>query len=497
VGGDAAVGWMHSGPGGVGANGARLVAPNVIQAHREELRAASRGAIDHMVIDVIGSLFDQILSDPKVPPQMAREIARLQLPVLRAALGDPSFFSSRRHPVRRFVNRIASLGSGLEDLADERAKRLFARVHELVQDVVQGDFEHVGTYEAKLAELEAFVASEARQDMVGADGSDAASLFQQKEDQLRLQRLYATQLQGELRGVTAPEFLREFVAQVWSQVLLASAAKDGAQSPRLQRLKDTAAQLLMSVQPKASPALRKSFLTELPKLMQTLNEGLDLISFTDDKRRAFFGLLLPAHAEALKAGSASTLDYNLMAKKVESVVERPLPAAGDLKAMSAAELPVLDDAILVAPFSKAEAAQVGLVSEAAVDWNGVVDIDLSAEPELKAVDIHIEGLSASNDEPEPSRGKSLADHVQIGFAYQMHLQGQWEKVRLAHVSQGRTFYVFTHGNKHKQTVSLTHRMLTRMCETGRMRAFENAYLIERATARARQQLAQLGSRKSA
>jgi hypothetical protein len=36
-------------------------------------------------------------------------------------------------------------------------------------------------------------------------------------------------------------------------------------------------------------------------------------------------------------------------------------------------------------------------------------------------------------------------------------------------------------------------MLVRLCETGRMRAFENAYLIERATARARRQLAALRS----
>ena len=76
---------------------------------------AATGALDHMVIDVIASLFDQILSDAKVPPQMARQIARLQLPVLRAALGDNSFFSSRRHPVRRFINRIASLGTAVED----------------------------------------------------------------------------------------------------------------------------------------------------------------------------------------------------------------------------------------------------------------------------------------------------------------------------------------------------------------------------------------------
>jgi Protein of unknown function (DUF1631) len=481
---------------GTGSNGAMLMAPNLIHVHRDELRAASRGSIDHMVIDVIGSLFDQILSDPKVPPQMARQIARLQLPVLRAALGDPSFFSSRRHPVRRFVNRIASVGTSLEDFSEERAARLLVKVRELVQDVVQGDFEQVDTYEAKLAELEAFVAEESREDVVNEHG-DAAALLQQKEDQLRLQRLYSTQLQGELKTVAVPEFLRDFVSQVWSKVMLAAAARDGADSERVKRMKATAGQLLMSVQPKASPSQRKAFLTELPRLMQTLNEGLDLIGFADDVRRTFFGQLLPAHAEALKAGGARTLDYNLMAKRVESVVERPVPGVVDLRTTPVGELPVLADEILVEHFSADEASRLGLVKESAVDWNGVVDIDLSAEPELTAVDIHIEGLSASNDAPEPSRGKSLADHVQIGFAYQMHLQGQWEKVRLAHVSPGRTFYVFTHGKKHKQTVSLTHRMLMRMCETGRVRAFENAYLIERATARARQQLAQLGARKSA
>ena len=89
------------------------------------------------------------------------------------------------------------------------------------------------------------------------------------------------------------------------------------------------------------------------------------------------------------------------------------------------------------------------------------------------------------------RGKSLADHVQIGFAYQMNVEGTWTKVRLSHISAGRGFFVFTHGAKQRQTISMTHRMLTRLCESGRLRAFENAYLIERATARARRQLAQL------
>ena len=65
----------------------------------------------------------------------------------------------------------------------------------------------------------------------------------------------------------------------------------------------------------------------------------------------------------------------------------------------------------------------------------------------------------------------------------------WQKVRLAHVSAGRSFFVFTTGRKHQETISMTARMLARMCETNRMRAVESAYLMERATHRARKQLA--------
>ncbi len=466
-------------------------AQNLIRAHRDELRAASKGSIDHMVIDVIGSLFDQILSDPKVPPQMARQIARLQLPVLRAALGDPTFFSSRRHPVRRFVNRIASVGVGFDDFTDERGQRFLAKVRELVQEIVQGDFEQIDLYEAKLASLESFVVEQAREEVL--EVGDAVAVLQEKEDELRLQRMISVQLQTDLKALAGPEFLRQFIVDTWSQVLLKSTLAQGAEHEKTRRFRQVGSELFMSVQPKASPQQRKAFLSDLPRLMQSLKEGMDLIRWPDAQRNHFFGQLLPAHAEALKNAGTRTLDYNLMAKRVEGALERPLPSRSDLKTAPMVDLPVLSDEILSAPFNADEAQRVGLLSETAVDWTGKVDIDLSAqEPELTAGDVQIEGLPASGEAMEPTRGKSLADHVQIGFAYHMQLQGGWEKVRLSHVSAGRTFFVFTYGQKHRQTVSLTYRMLARLCETGRLRAFESAYLLERATARARRQLAELG-----
>lgn len=143
--------------------------------------------------------------------------------------------------------------------------------------------------------------------------------------------------------------------------------------------------------------------------------------------------------------------------------------------------------------TREEAARIGLVDESAVDWSRKVDIELDLEPELQPVDLEIPGLPKPVEAAEPASGRTLADHVQIGFSYQMHLDGEWHKVRLAVVSAGRTFFVFTSGHRHQRTISLTYRMLSRMCESGRMRAYESAQLIERATARARRQLAELGA----
>ena len=108
-----------------------------------------------------------------------------------------------------------------------------------------------------------------------------------------------------------------------------------------------------------------------------------------------------------------------------------------------------------------------------------------------ALDLNLD--LATPEPPEPTRGPQLMDHINLGFAYQMHLKDEWQKVRLAHVSAGRSFFVFTRGRKHQETISMTARMLTRMCETNRFRAVESAYLIERATLRARKQLAALGT----
>jgi hypothetical protein len=469
--------------------GALAPVPNLILANREELHRTATGSLDHMVIDVVGSLFDQILADPKVPPQMARHIARLQLPVLRAALGDATFFSSRRHPVRKLVNRMASLAVAFEDFSDGPGKKFLALVRELVDEIVGGDFDQMALYEQTLDRLESFVAEQAQRDVEA--NSRASTLLDQKEVDLLLQQRYMQQLRAALAPVPMEDFLRQFLAQVWTQALMKATSLDGANSERVKRLRLAGRDLVMSVQPKGSPADRKAFLLRLPQLMKDLNEGIALIGWSQVAKKDFFDKLMPAHAQSLKGESLRTLDHNLLVKQLDAILATPLPKPEDAMRGGSA-VPVLEDIVSGPGFTPDEAARIGLVDESAIDWNGTVDIDLSAEPEVSQIDINIDGLPPP-DPVEPTQGASLADHVQIGFSYRMHFEGQWHKVRLSHISPGRTFFVFTRGSEHQHAISMTARMLARLCDTGRLRAFENAYLIERATARARAQLAALRS----
>jgi hypothetical protein len=341
-------------------------------------------------------------------------------------------------------------------------------------------------YEQKLDAIEGFIA-EQTQEEVKAQG-DAAALFDLKETELRQQQRYMRQLKAALDPVGMQEFMRDFLAQVWSQAIATATRREGAESALVKKLRLAGRDLVLSVQPKGTPTDRKDFLMRLPTLMKELNQGLALIGWPEAAKKAFFAQLLPAHAESLKGQSLRTLDRNLLTKQLDTILNAPVPAEDS---RSGAPLPVLDDVIAEGTLISAEeAARVGLVDESAVDWDGQIDIDLSAEPEITEVDINIDGLPPV-DPVEPTRGASLVDHLQLGFAYQMHIEDKWQKVRLAHVSPSRAFFVFTRGRKHQSTISMTQRMVTRLCDTGRLRAFENAYLLERATARARKQLAAL------
>ncbi|MBH9553259.1 DUF1631 family protein [Inhella gelatinilytica] len=456
---------------------------NLIQLHREELRQTATAPLDHMVIDVVATLFDAILADSRVPPQMARLLGRLQLPVLRAALGDTSFFAKRNHPVRRFINRLASLACSFEDFTQDPGLSFLKRVSELVEEIAGGDFERLETYDKQLDQLDQFVTEQAKQ-ALSAAGQEAARKLEEKELQARQRLQYEKQLDRALQDLPLPGFLKQFLCKDWGAVIVTAS---GQGEPQALMARRQGRDLAVSVLPKGGSPARKDFLSQLPLLVRGVQLGLDSIGCPESTRKQLFADLMPVHAEALKTPALSPLDHNLLVKRIEAAFGLAVPDEQEaLRATTSLDIN-LEEA-----FNPAEAAQMGLLTEAQVPWDGQVDIDLSAEPDtpVQTVDLAIAGLPEP-ESPEPTHGAALFDHLQIGCAYRIHTGKDWHKVKLTHISDQRSFFIFTEGDHHPKTLTMTARMLRRLCANERFRSVENAFLLERATARARQQLAAL------
>ena len=409
------------------------------------------------------------------------------MPVLRVAMKDPAFFASRRHPVRRLVNRIASLGAALEDLDGAAGQAWLARVDELVLQIVDGRFEQIAAYEEALLALERFTAEQA-----GAEikTSPAAPTIRQKETEWRRLSRFSDDMRNALQSLQLEPYLREFLSQTWCQAIVASLGNDGAESTRTAQLRDTGLQLALSVLPKRTLEDRKQFVSSLPGLMASLNQGLDDIGWPAASCDAFFGELITAHAGSLKARPWSDLDHNLHVRRLELVFRIPVPSGEEASAGDSP--PPLRAPMIEQRFSAEEAAQVGLVDEATVDWTRAPESVASdpASPRADAAEAAPPDATARADDADPRDDSDdskapLRDRLQVGLSYKLLLDVQWVHVRLSYMSPGRNFFMFTHGRKDRHSISMTARTLDRLAASARLRAFETAALMDRATAQLR------------
>jgi hypothetical protein len=270
---------------------------NVVKGIRAAPQSASLGTVDAMTIDIVAMLFDFIFEDRHIPPSVKALLGRLQIPLLKVALLDKGFFSTRSHPARRLLDESA-IGVDEANAADSAVLHLI----ETVVERVLTDFDtDLALFESLVLQVEAFIDERGVAETSVVERS--ARLIEERE-RVEIARLIAEdEVARRLEARPwVPLPVRTMLGATWADALARVQAVEGEGSPAWQALLATMEDLLWSVEPKVSADERKRLVTMLPGMLKSLTGGFARAGMPDEDRDAFLGALVDCHAGAVKSG---------------------------------------------------------------------------------------------------------------------------------------------------------------------------------------------------
>lgn len=279
---------------GLGSVSLDLDRGNVLRQIRSTPMANWSHPMDAMTIDIVSMLFDAIFNDPDLSATMRAEIAKLQIPVLKVALLDKSFFSDRKHPARRLLDVIANSGIGR---GEHDEPRLTQKIHGIVESVVSGFDSDIQIFATQVQKLEEFLQDEDGRAQ-GKATQQVAKLEHAERAEIAASRVSEAIAPRVQRG-QIPRLIVAFLERHWRQVLTAIFIRAGDTGPEWAEAIRLIDELIWSVESKSGAQERDRLLALLPDLLKRLRQGLERVQL-DGAWDDFFSELIRLHMAALR-----------------------------------------------------------------------------------------------------------------------------------------------------------------------------------------------------
>jgi Protein of unknown function (DUF1631) len=434
-------------PAGTAAVAGPVGLTNVLHQLKTSTLGNGMNPLDRMTLDIIAMLFDELFDDPKVPSTLKGLIGRLQIPMLKVAISDKSFFSTKGHPARRLLDAVGEVALRLPtDFND--ANPLFAPIEAIVQQLVEGYQADLEIFTTARDELLALMAEEDRR--IEQEALEQAKQVEEMEH-LALARSAAQQeVLARIRVRELPPAVLKFVAQEWIKLLLVVHAREGIESEAWKDAVTAMDDLIWSVEPKNTSEDRRKLAALIPSLIKRLTAGIENVAIADAVRTRFFSELMTYHMQAISATprvapeTAAEPASQSLAETADSFatareLAQPPAQIGVMQQTSAPEeAPVTAGSLdFTAPITVQNPFGAG---EVAVDN---LDLDFTAEA--------IEGAKAKR---EASIRRAL-DNLKMGHWVEFRdpdNEGKTKPGRLIFVSPKKTRYLFATDRAGKEII---------------------------------------------
>jgi len=375
-----------------------------LHQRKQALKSAATSPVERATIEIVALLFQSILTEERIPATVRVWFARLQMPVLRVAVGEPDFFATVEHPARRLIDRMGACVMGFDSNSRVVGDTLEKEIKRVVQVVEAYPDTGRRVFQTVLTEFEKFLEHYFKNENEAS--RRGVSLAQQVELRETLAIQYTIELRKMLNEVPVQEGIREFLFHVWADVMAMTSVKYSVQSAETKTMKRVAADLIWSASAKVSREERAEVIRRLPPLLKTLREGMDHAGLSTEKQDEHIQRLNNSLAAAFTAKTAAIPRERLeeLMARLETL-EELLPDTEDME----------------------------------IDESLVLDLSGHESSELEVVG---EGGSM----PTPAM-LTWARELQVGGWYMLDYRGRNEVVQLAWQGMRRqlTLFVSPHG----------------------------------------------------
>lgn len=472
----------------------------------QENKAQAINQVDDDVINLVSMMFDFILDDRNLATPMKALIGRLQIPMVKVAIADKTFFSKGGHPARRLLNELAMAALGWQETSEENQRKdsLYNKMEIVVQTILS-DFEtDIGIFTQLLTDFRAFLEKDKRRSLILEQRTLDAEDGKAKSERARAQ--VDAVLTRLTTGYDVPASAQKLLRDAWANVLFISVLKHGAESNEWQAGIRTAQQLVWSLTAPMTKENRQGLLKLVPELLQKLRAGLESISFSPFETTQLFKELESLHVTRLRSAPkvvAQTVPVLAPEAKASRVVKAsPIvdtQAEDQPQRVAAPTLlepkpAVVDDAevagVTSVPTLSAESIEeVAKQAEPALtEETAVLPLDPLAmvEASLAPIETFVVVADAPFDEasaetlPDDDHHVRMVHNLTQGSWFEMHGDNSQKfRCRLAAIIRTTGKYIFV--NRSGMKVAEETRMsLALALKSGRLELLDDGMLFDRA-----------------
>ena len=291
---------------------------------------------DEDTIDLVGMLFEFILQDRNLPPQIQALIGRLQIPYLKIAILDKHLFAQKTHPARRLLDAMAEAGKSWSAESDVDNK-LHDRIRAVVETILSDFDDDLAVIEHELAGFEQFLHQHKRRAELAEQR--AAEVTRGREKLHTARRDAAREILARIGNRELAPVIHNVLSRPWANYLVLTDLRHGNDSEEWKNALRFADEFVWSSLPKTTEAEKTRLRALLPQLEKTLKHGLGTVAYHEgdvrllmqELSRFYQGLLNGETfevktAEAVIAENAAS-EQLVEAEKATVTGEPPVPPA--------------------------------------------------------------------------------------------------------------------------------------------------------------------------